>query len=101
VIHVSLCLGKSALSLQVRGAGGYTLALGIENRNVIAIITFVVQHKFIAVIMVVASCHRFLIERCFCAGCLSSHLFIKERALDSAFSRGPVIRLGGLSMPEG
>jgi hypothetical protein len=57
VIDVSRRLSKSALSFQVRAGRGDSIALGIENRDVITVVVRVVEYKFVAVIAMCAGCH--------------------------------------------
>jgi hypothetical protein len=57
LIDVSRRLSKRALSFQVRAGRGDSIALGIENRNVIAIVVRVVEYEFVAVIAMCAGCH--------------------------------------------
>ena len=57
LIDVSRSLSKSALSLQVRAGRGNSIALGIENRDLITVVALVVKHKFVSVIAMCAGCH--------------------------------------------
>ena len=63
VIDVSCRLAQSALSLQVGGGRSDSIALGIENRDVITVVGLVVKHKFVSVIMMRAGCHLDANER--------------------------------------
>jgi hypothetical protein len=101
LIDVSRRLSKSALSFQVRAGRGDPIALGIENRDVIAIVVRVVEYEFVAVIAMCAGCHSVDGTSVILCGCSSSHLFIAECASISAFSRGPVMIFPGISMPLG
>ena len=56
-IDVSRRLGKSALSFQVRAGRGDSIALGIENRDVITVVARVVEDKFVAAMAMCAGCH--------------------------------------------
>ena len=58
VIDVTRRLSKSALSLQVRASRRDPIALGIENRDPITVIAFVVKCKLVSVIAMCAGCHR-------------------------------------------
>jgi hypothetical protein len=62
LIDVSRRLSKSALSLQVRGGRGDSATLGIENRDLITVITLVVKYKLVSVIAMCAGCHLDLLD---------------------------------------
>ena len=62
LIDVSRRLSKSALSLQVRAGRGDSITLGIENRNLITVITLVVKYKLVSVIAMCAGCHLDLLD---------------------------------------
>ena len=62
VIDESRRLSKSALSLQVRAGRGYSITLGIENRDLIMVIALVVKYKLISVIAVCARCHLVVLD---------------------------------------
>ena len=62
LIDVSRRLSKSALSLQVRAGRGDSITLGIENRDLIMVITLVVKYKLVSVIAMCASCHLDLLD---------------------------------------
>ncbi len=57
LIDVSRRLSKSALSFQVRAGRFDSIALGIENRDVITVVVRLVEHKLVAVIAMCAGCH--------------------------------------------
>jgi hypothetical protein len=63
VIDVSRRLRKSALSLQVYAGRGDTITLGIENRDLITVVTLVVKNKLISVIAMRTACHLDLPNR--------------------------------------
>ena len=58
LIDAARRLSKSALSLQVRASRRDPIALGIENRDPITVIAFVVKCKLVSVIAMCAGCHR-------------------------------------------
>ena len=58
VIDVSCRLAQSALALQMHGAGGDTLAAGIENRDPISVVAQVVKYKLVSVMAMCAGCHN-------------------------------------------
>ncbi len=62
LIDVSRRLSKSALSLQVRAGRGDSITLGIENRDLITVITLVVKYKLVSVIAMCAGCHLDLLD---------------------------------------
>jgi len=57
LIDASRRLNKSALSLQVRASRRDPIALGIENRDPITVVAFVVKCKLVSVIAMCAGCH--------------------------------------------
>ena len=62
LIDVSRRLSKSALSLQVRAGRGDSITPGIENRDLITVITLVVKYKLVSVIAMCAGCHLDLLD---------------------------------------
>ena len=62
VIDVLRRLSKSALSLQVRAGRGDSIALGIENRDLITVVALVVKYKLVSVIAMCAGCHLDLLH---------------------------------------
>jgi hypothetical protein len=57
VIDVSRRLSKSALSLQVGAGRGNSMALGIENRDLITVVALVVKYKLVSVMVMCTGCH--------------------------------------------
>ena len=57
LIDAARRLSESALSLQVRASRRDPIALGIENRDPIPVVTFVVKCKLVSVIAMCAGCH--------------------------------------------
>jgi hypothetical protein len=63
VIDISRRLSESALSLQVHSGWGDSLALGIENHDLITVVALVVKCKFVSVIRMCAGCHFDLLQK--------------------------------------
>jgi positive regulator of sigma E activity len=57
VIDVSRRLSKSALSLQMCAGQGDTVALGIEDRDLITVVALVVKYKLVSVMVMCTGCH--------------------------------------------
>jgi len=57
VAGYSLSAATSELSWRVRTSRGNSIILGIENRDLITVVAFVVKHELVSVIAMGASCH--------------------------------------------
>jgi hypothetical protein len=57
MIDVLRRFSKSALSLQVRAGRRDSIALRIENRDLITVVALVVKYQFVSVMAMCAGCH--------------------------------------------
>ena len=62
MIDVFRRLSKSALSLQMDLGRGDPISLGVENDDLITVVTLAVKYQFVSVMAMRAGCHRGFVE---------------------------------------